>query len=68
MANEDEFSHLKTRITEVKRLTSKYKHYPYVKEFMRKWKVMFSYGTYILKGEIDLSSSGIWRSSSMCIK
>ena len=62
MADEDEFSHLKSRITEVKRLTSKYKNHPYVDEFMREWMVMFSYGTYILEGEIDpnFSSSEIW--------
>ena len=41
MANEDEFSHLKSRITEVKSLTSKYKNNRYVKEFMRAWKVIF---------------------------
>ena len=62
MADEEEFSHLKSRITEVKRLTLKYKNHPYVDEFMREWMVMFSYGTYILEGEIDpnFSSSEIW--------
>ena len=62
MADEDEFSHLKARITEVKSLTSKYKNHRYVKDFMKDWKVMFSYGTYLLEGEIDpnFSSSKIW--------
>ena len=53
MADEDEFSHLKSRITEVKKLTSKYKNYPYVEDFMREWKVIFSYGTYTLEIEIN---------------
>ena len=62
MADEDKFSHLKSRITEVKKLTLKYKNHSYVDEFMREWMVMFSYGTYILEGEIDpnFSSSEIW--------
>ena len=60
MADEDEFSHLKSRITEVKRLTSKYKNHPYIDEFMREWKVIFSYGTYMLEGKINFSSSDIW--------
>ena len=35
MADKDEFSHLKSRITKVKRLTLKYKNQPLVEEFMR---------------------------------
>ena len=49
MAIEDEFFHLKSRMTEVKRLTLKYK-----------WKVIFSYGTYMLEGEINFPPSEIW--------
>ena len=41
MADEDEFSHLKSRITKVKSLTLKYKNHPYVEDFMREWKVIF---------------------------
>ena len=62
MADEDEFSYMKSRITEVKKLRSKYKNHSYVEDFMRDWKVIFSYGTYALEGEIDpnFSSSKIW--------
>ena len=56
MADEEEFSHLKSRITEVKKLKLKYKIHSYVEEYMREWMVMFSYGTYMLEGEIDPSS------------
>ena len=49
MADEDEFSYLKSKITEVKRLTLKYKNHPYVEDFMKDWKVMFLYGTYDLR-------------------
>ena len=54
MADEDEFSHVKFRIIEVKSLASKkYKNYPYVEEFMRDWKVIFSYGIYMLERGIN---------------
>ena len=53
MANKKEFSHLKSRITEVRRLTSKYNNHQYNDEFMREWMVIFLYCTFILKGKID---------------
>ena len=61
MADEDEFFHLKSSITVVKKFTFKYKNYSYVDKFMREWKVIFSYGTYALGGETDptFSSSDI---------
>ena len=62
MVNENEFSHLKSRITEVKKLTSRYKNHPYVEDFRREWKVIFLYGTYASESEIDpnFSPSEIW--------
>ena len=62
MADEDEFSNIKSKITEVKRLTSKRKDHPYVDEFMKECMVMFAYGTYVSEGEIDpnFSSSETW--------
>ena len=63
MADEDEFSYMKSRITEVKSLTSKYKNHRYVEDFMRDWKVIFSYGTYVLEGEINFPPSDIWSNS-----
>ena len=41
MADEDEFTHLKSGITEVKKLTLKYKNHAYVEDFMREWKLIF---------------------------
>ena len=62
MADEDEFSYMKSRITETMKLTSKYNNHSYVEDFMRDWKVIFSYDTYVLEGEINpnFSSSKIW--------
>ena len=51
MTDEDEFSHLKSRITKVKKLTLKYKNRSYVEDFMREWRVIFSYDTYMLERE-----------------
>ena len=60
MADEDKFSHLKSKISEVKRSKSKYKNHPYFEDFMREWKIILLYSTYALKVEIDLSSSDMW--------
>ena len=60
MRDEDEFCHLKSRITEVKRLASKYKNHPYVEDFMRDWKVIFSYGTHMVEGKINFPPGEIW--------
>ena len=35
-------------------------NHEFVKDFMRTWKVIFSYGTYMLEGEINFSPSKIW--------
>ena len=48
IADQGEFSHLKSRITKVKRLTLKHKNHLYVEEYIREWMVMFWYSTYIL--------------------
>ena len=63
MTDEDNFSHLKSRITEVNSLTLKYKNHPYVGDFMRDWKVIFSYGTYALEDQIDLPPTDICSNS-----
>ena len=52
MADDDEFDHIES--WRVLRLNAQYENHPYVEEFTKGFNVMFIYGTYVLKGEVDV--------------
>ena len=57
MADDDDFDHIVKNSQRVPKLNAQYKNHPYTEEFTKKRSVMFVYGTYVLEGEVDASSS-----------
>ena len=57
MADDDEFDHIVKNSQRVLRLNDQYENHPYVEEFTKECNVMFVYGTYVLKREVDAKVS-----------
>ena len=57
MTDDDEFDHIVKNSQRVLRLNDQYENHPYVEEFTKECNVMFVYGTYVIKGEVDAKFS-----------
>ena len=57
MADDDEFDDIVKNSQRVFRSNNQYENHPYVEEFTKECNVMFVYGTYVLKREVDAKVS-----------